>query len=430
MPIFQAVLLAVALVGLAFLTARVGLHAFLALILIAVAYGLGADMAVTFIGQSITIGFTQTVEALGLVIVAASIAATFAERTGAAVAFARRWPPSAGIWVPVGLVAGLTANISAAFALLAPMQRAVAGAPAPRQAATLALSLLAGHALVLPAPGPIAAVAILHAPLVLVFAVGVPLAILLALLGGALTRRTVDTPAPPRPDATVGPWLVVVPLLLPLVLLFVQSIGQIPSEPLGGGHTREFLIGIGRPAFLLAACVAATLLLAWRWRPEVVSEKGWVGEAAERAASLILITGAAGAFAKVLQNTGMPELMAERVLGLPLGGALALLVPFLVAATMKMLQGSSIVAVITAAGMMEPLLAPIGLQDDWGRALAVAAIGTGSITASHVNDPYFWLVDGHTRLGVAGTLRLFSLASLLQGLAGLVLLLVAGAILL
>ncbi|WP_119421948.1 GntT/GntP/DsdX family permease [Desertibaculum subflavum] len=430
MSIYQAVLLAVALAGLAFLTARVGLHAFLALILIAVAYGLGADMAVTFIGQSITIGFTQTVEALGLVIVAASIAATFAERTGAAAAFARRWPRGAGIWVPLGLVSGLCASISAAFALLAPMQRAVAGAPVPRQAATLALALLAGHALILPAPGPVAAAAILQAPLVPVFALGAPLAILLALLGGALARRAVDVPPPPRSDATVGPWLVIVPLLLPLVFLFVQSIGQIPSEPLGGGHTREFLIGIGRPAFLLAASVAATLLLARRWRPEIVSEKGWVGEAAERAASLLLITGAAGAFAKVLQNTGMPELMAERLLDLPLGGALTLLVPFLAAATMKMLQGSSIVAVLTAAGMMEPLLAPLGLEADWGRALAVAAIGAGSITASHVNDPYFWLVDGHTRLGVAATLRLFSLASLLQGLAGIGLLILAGAVLL
>lgn len=430
MPIYQAVLLAAALAGLAFLTARIGLHAFLALILIAVAYGLGADMAVTFIGQSITIGFTQTVEALGLVVVAASIAATFAERTGAAAAFARRWPRGVGIWVPLGLVAGLCASISAAFALLAPMQRAVAGAPVPRQAATLALALLTGHALILPAPGPVAAAAILQAPLVPVFALGAPLAILLALLGGALARRAVDVPSPPRSGATAGPWLVVIPLLLPLVFLFVQSIGQIPSEPLGGGHTREFLIGIGRPAFLLAASVAATLLLAWRWRPEVVSERGWVGEAAERAASLLLITGAAGAFAKVLQNTGMPELMAERLLDLPLGGALALLLPFLAAATMKMLQGSSIVAVITAAGMMEPLLAPLGLQGDWGRALAVAAIGAGSITATHVNDPYFWLVDGHTRLGVAATLRLFSLASLLQGLAGIGFLILAGAALL
>ena len=47
-----------------------------------------------------------------------------------------------------------------------------------------------------------------------------------------------------------------------------------------------------------------------------------------------------------------------------------------------------------------------------------------------MNDPYFWLVDGHTRLGVGATLRLFSLASLVQGLAGLALVLIAGAVLL
>jgi GntP family gluconate:H+ symporter len=140
---------------------------------------------------------------------------------------------------------------------------------------------------------------------------------------------------------------------------------------------------------------------------------------------LLLITGAAGGFAKVLQNTGMPELMAERLLSLPVG----LLLPFLVAAVMKALQGSTLVAAITAAGMTEPLLAPLGLDDDWGRTFAVLAIGAGSITASHVNDPYFWLVDGHVRLGPGMTLRLLTLGSLLQGLAAILLLLIAGALL-
>ncbi len=106
------------------------------------------------------------------------------------------------------------------------------------------------------------------------------------------------------------------------------------------------------------------------------------------------------------------------------------LIPFTAASAMKMLQGSSFVAVITAAGMIEPLLAPLGLESGWGRALATLAIGAGSITAAHVNDPYFWLVDGHTRLGVARTLRLLTVGSLAQGLAGVALLIVAGAILL
>ncbi|MGL1255061.1 hypothetical protein ACSTLX_25265, partial [Vibrio parahaemolyticus] len=83
-----------------------------------------------------------------------------------------------------------------------------------------------------------------------------------------------------------------------------------------------------RPVMLLAAGVGLCLILTWRWEAIVVAEDGWVGQAILRSAGLLLIVGAAGGFEKVLQETGMAELIAERLLTWH-GG---LLVPFLVAA--------------------------------------------------------------------------------------------------
>jgi GntP family gluconate:H+ symporter len=424
MPVYQAALLVLALVLLLWLTGRWKLHPFLALFLVAVAYGLAADMSVTYIGQSFALGFTQTVEAVGLVIVAGQIVATFAARSGAG----SLGSPPRILTLPLGLVAGVAASVPAVFALLAPMRSGLTKAR-PAGAVLLALALLAGHGLLVPAPGPVAAAAILKADLTSVLIAGAPVAVLTALAGWFYLRRFDHLPLHPDQPAesprSCGGWRFALPIALPLAALMVQSIGLIPSEPLGGGHTRELLIGIGRPAFLLFMCLAAVLLITWRFDATALSERGWIGEALVAATSLLLITGAAGGFAKVLQNTGMPELLAERLLSLPAG----LLLPFLVAAVMKVLQGSTLVAAITAAGMTEPLLAPLGLDGDWGRTFAVLAIGAGSITASHVNDPYFWLVDGNVRLGPGTTLRLLTLGSLLQGLAAILLLLIAGALL-
>ena len=57
------------------------------------------------------------------------------------------------------------------------------------------------------------------------------------------------------------------------------------------------------------------------------------------------------------------------------------------------MQGSSLVAAITAAGIAQPLLIPLGLGDENGKALAALAVGAGAMTVAHINDDLFWLVS-------------------------------------
>ncbi len=101
-----------------------------------------------------------------------------------------------------------------------------------------------------------------------------------------------------------------------------------------------------------------------------------------------------------------------------------ILIPFLVAAVMKTFQGSSLVAAITAAGMMQPLITPLGLDGTNGKALAALAIGAGAMTISHVNDEYFWLVADRAGLAPLRGLTAFSLGTLLQGLVAVAALLI------
>lgn len=120
----------------------------------------------------------------------------------------------------------------------------------------------------------------------------------------------------------------------------------------------------------------------------------------------------------------MAELLGERLLGWHVGGFAGILIPFLVAAVIKTLQGSSLVAAIAAAGMVQSILLPLGLGDENAKALAALAIGAGAMTVSHVNDEFFWLVSVSGGLRPLRGLAAITVGTLLQGIVAVAALLI------
>lgn len=428
--LYCAALLALSVVLLVVLTGRVRLHATLALAGLIVTYGVAADMTISSIGRTFSIGFVHTLDQVGLVLLGGIVAATFVERSGAAArlaaSLARRRTPSV-IAVPIGLVAGIGASPTSALALLLPLVRAVRG----RSALVLSLSLLASFALVPPSPIAIAGSSVLGADATTVFAIGAPLAVVVALVGWFYARRTLPqiddsdaevTSEPLRPRDVLT---LVLPVLIPIALLIVQSVAQIPSEPLGRGGMRELFTGISRPLMLMVFAAGLALLLVWRWDAAALSERGWAGEAITAAAGALMVMGIAGGFGRVLDETGAAELLGE-ALSVKRWGVLT---PFLVAAIVKTMLGSSLTATLTTAGMIESLLPALGLDAPTGRALAVAAVGAGAMTASHVNDPHFWLTAHAQRLTPSRALITLSGGTAVQGLVAIAILLVLSMVL-
>lgn len=429
--LYCAALLALAVVLLVVLTGRFRLHATLALAGLIVAYGFAADMTVSSIGRTFSIGFVHTLDQVGLVLLGGIVAATFVERSGAAARVAaslvRRRAPSV-IAVPIGLVAGIGASPTAGLALLLPLVRALRG----RSALVLSLSLLASFALVPPSPIAIAGSSVLGADAMTVFAIGAPLALVVALAGWFHAGRALpqvydsDVEIATEPMRTRDILTVALPVLIPIALLIVQSVAQIPSEPLGRGGMRELFTGISRPLMLMVFAAGLALLLVWRWDAAALSERGWAGEAISAAAGALMVMGIAGGFGRVLDETGVAELLGE-ALSVKRWGVLT---PFLVAAIVKTMLGSSLTATLTTAGMIEPLLPALGLDTPAGRALAVAAIGAGSMTVSHINDAHFWLTAHAQRLTPARTLLALSGGTAVQGILAIVMLLILRAVLL
>jgi GntP family gluconate:H+ symporter len=214
------------------------------------------------------------------------------------------------------------------------------------------------------------------------------------------------------------------PTLVPLAFLIAATFAQIPSEPLGR-DAKEFFVFMARPTIVLALSLGLLLLVLRRWDKATVSDRGWLGDALTASVRPLLAVGAAGGFVSMIQATGMAELVAEHVTFLRLG----IVVPFAAAALLKFLQGSPLVAILTAAGMTEPLLASLGLNGVWGPVLAALAIGAGTLIV-HVNDPYFWLVADTAALTPTRTFLLYSLATLVQAAcAALMLMVLAGLLL-
>ncbi|MFY9837424.1 MAG: GntP family permease [Xanthobacteraceae bacterium] len=447
MPLSQALAFALSVAILFIATEWRRFHPFLVIIVIASAFGLIAGFTTAQLAGVFGSGFSAMIYSPGLVIVAAALIAGLAEGTGASdrlkvlVKRRQRLSPRWTMSV-IGLIAGIGSSPSSAFALLTPLLRPLGGDTAQsRERATVALALAisSSHGLLLLAPVPIAAAAILDAEWYRLALFGVPLAILLAAFAAVFARwgsAFASSPPPLAQQSAVEllpgeekkgrsfPIVLVLATAVPVLLLMVQSIGDMPTEPLGGGPARELVLGIGHPLILFLVSVGIMTAGHLRQSLSRFTNPAWIERVLGNVAGILLTACAAGGLQRLCQETGMAEMVGERLAGWHgwvIGGVL---VPFLVAAAMKTLQGSSLVAAITAAGIVHPILPQLGLIDANAKALAALAVGAGAITASHVNDDYFWVVTQSAGLRPLRGLATIGLGTLLQGFIAAVALLI------
>ena len=139
---------------------------------------------------------------------------------------------------------------------------------------------------------------------------------------------------------------------------------------------------------------------------------------------IILLTGAGGVFKQILIETGAGTMLAESLGG---SGTSPMVFAFLTAAIVRILQGSSTVAMITSAGLTSPLLEATAYSEPQ-MALLVIAIASGATILSHVNDSGFWLVNRYFGLTEKQTFRSWTVMETLIALTGLIVVLVLNSI--
>ena len=129
---------------------------------------------------------------------------------------------------------------------------------------------------------------------------------------------------------------------------------------------------------------------------------------------LMLLVGGGGALGRIIQDSGLGDFIASAIVQTPIP---ALLLPFLIALLLRVAQGSGSVAMMTAASVVAPMVATLGLNP----ALAALAACVGAIPFSHFNDSYFWVIN--ETIGIEKTseqMRVWSVTTTLVGFTALI----------
>ncbi len=437
-PAFLFIALAATLAGVVVAIVRFKVHPFLALIVGAYAMGLAAGLEPARLMSALTGGFGRTLSSIGIVIACGCMIGTVLERSGCALVMATFMVRLVGKARAVlamsctGAVVSIPVFCDSGYVILSPLGRSLAratGASLASFAVALSMGLYITHCLVPPTPGPIAAAGELKAELGMVILVGLVVAVptLAATYAYAvyvgkrvhLDPGHADASAETSSDAFVENTHATrvvsafAPILVPVVLIALKSLADLPGRPLGEGVVRQGLGLVGEPVTALLVGVA----LAWAvvWKVGRVQFGAWCGEGLKDAGTIILITAAGGALGGVLRESPLSAAVGQWVASIDLG-RLSLLLPFVVAAGLKTAIGSSTVAIVTTASLVAPLLGSLGLAAGQGPVFATLAIASGAMMVSHVNDSYFWVITQMSGLTVGQGYRLVTVAS---GIAGL-----------
>lgn len=135
--------------------------------------------------------------------------------------------------------------------------------------------------------------------------------------------------------------------------MFLNTIAQLESKPLGQGFIVRFLEAVGQPVSALLIGLIIAFITYRSVHPEdksVWTFDGEFGEALKTAGQIVLIVGAGGAFASVLKTSNLEALVTSYFSGLALG----ILVPFIIGAIFRTAIGSGTVGMITAASALAP----------------------------------------------------------------------------
>lgn len=418
--------------GIVWMTARMKIHPFLALLFGAIVIGFVAGLSTSGLAGIIAGGFGSTLQSIGIVIAAGTIIGEYLDRSGGATVLASKLLKLTGeknsplAMSMTGYIVSIPVFCDSGFIVLSSLMKAIgrrSGISISILSIALASGLYATHVFVPPTPGPLAAAATLGADIgrVLILGLIVSIPVMAAALAWAYlwcgnytveirdVQEEIQEPVN-RPSFSIA----IAPILLPILLIAFKSVAEYPTHPFGEGLVFSAAEFAGDPIMALLIGVLMAFLMVGGGEKRIQHE--WLEEALKKAGIIILITGAGGAFGAVLRETELGDFAAQFA---AIGG-LGVLVPFLIAAFLKTAQGSSTVAIITASAICAPLLEPLGLDSATGTALVVLAIGAGALTVSHVNDSYFWVVAKFSEMDTATALKTHTTTTLVMGLAGLI----------
>jgi GntP family gluconate:H+ symporter len=249
------------------------------------------------------------------------------------------------------------------------------------------------HSIVPPTPGPLIMAEILNIELGTVILAGLVAGIIpaIAVFGVAKwLNKKLDIPvrvADKHVTSVQNPpslMLSILPVIVPLLMISLASIvasitGNVPDWIAFQGN-KNIAMGTG----------AVLALYLWRKTQKLKSKDLWEGIAKplEIAGVIILITSAGGAYGAMIKHSGIGDAISLTTAGFNVN---YILLAWMIAAAMKIAQGSGTVSMIATAAIMAALIGP-NEQLPYHPVYILLSIGFGSLFISWMNDSGFWVV--------------------------------------
>ncbi len=431
-------------------------HPFLAIMTISLVFGMIAGIplvnktedGVVRLGLANVIGsgFSGTFTSIGIVIILGALIGSILETTGAAVKLADVVVKIVGPKYPtlaiglMGWIVSIPVFCDSGFVILNPIRKAMVkrtGTSSVAMTVALSAGLYASHVFIPPTPGPIAAANTLYesqgmpANLLLVMGMGVLISIP-ALLGSFIFASYIGKKVQSEEDvpnddevmqtyeeikASYGhipnAFLSFAPIVVPILLM---ALGSIASMANWTGSLFNITSFLGTPIIALAVGTIFGVCLLFDTKT-MGKFYELTNETLKVTGPILFVTAAGGVLGRVIAESGLVGYITQNATALQ---AIGIFFPFLLSAILKTAQGSSTVALTTTAGIVAPLLPVLGLDTTALISLTVIAIGAGSMTVSHANDSYFWVVTNFGGLTPEKGYKTQTMATLVEGLCSMV----------
>jgi gluconate transporter len=427
----------IGIIVLIFLILKLKVQAFIALLIASIVVGVLSGMNPSDIISTMQQGMGNTLGFVAMVVGLGAMFGAILEHSGGAEALAgflvTKFGEKNASWALViaGFFIAIPVFFDVAFIILVPiiysLQRKT-----KKSLLLYGIPLLAGlaitHAFIPPTPGPVAVADILKADLGWVilfgFLVGIPTAIISGPIFGKYISTKIFVEAPQlssdlkkeNKHPSVGIILAIIGIPILLIVSNTVLNSTLFDEQTIPNVIKSWLKMIGHPfAALIIANLVAWYVLGIRRKFSKENLLKITTKSMEPAGVIILLTGAGGVFKQVLVNTGTGEMLANYFAN---EGVSVLLFAFLSAVMVRVLQGSSTVAMITAAGITAPLL--VANISEIDKALLVIAIASGASILSHVNDSGFWLVSKYLGINETQTFKSWTIMTTILSITGFI----------
>lgn len=424
------IILGIALLLVLILGFRV--NAFIALILVSLGVGVAMGMSPVDSLAAMQKGVGSTLGSLALIIGLGAMLGGLIAESGAAQVITAKLTQTFGLknlnWVMMftGFIVGIPMFFNVAFLILLPIIFAMSketklpilyiGLPG-----IAALSVT--HGFLPPHPAPTAIVEFYGANLQLTLLYGLLLAIPTVILSGIVfgkTMKRLDVSINEKlfkfeaipVDKLPGFGISVLVALVPVLMMGTAAVGQLtmPKE----NSLNKILQFLGDPVMsLLIALILAVFTLGKNSGNNFGKIMDGLSEHVKPIAMILLILAGGGAFKQVLVDSGSSDYIVNQMKGLDMS---PLVLAWTVAAVLRIALGSATVAAMTAAGILQPMVAAGGVSPE----LLVLATGAGSLTCSQVNDTGFWMFKEYFNLSVVDTLKSWTMMETIISVVGLV----------